>query len=118
MNRGHYVNFNDLSNNVELKELNRVLNDMLGMMWEKLDVGNPYKTHIFTTSVECGIGQTVIVDYDVVFEAEPTVIAYSTDGNNVSVKSTTNKKANTSVLFADTSKQGTINVMATGRIKI
>ena len=38
MNRGHYVYFRNLTDAVELKELNDVLNDMLKIMWEKLAI--------------------------------------------------------------------------------
>lgn len=117
MNRGHYVNFKNLSNTIELKELNSVLNDMLRIMWEKLDIGNPYKTYVFTGTVQCEAGASVAVDYDVTFEDIPTVIAYSTNGNGVILDSELNGKNGTSVRFADLNANGIINILATGKIK-
>lgn len=114
MNRGRYVNFNNLSNAVELKELNNVLNDMLCMLWEKLDMKNPYRTHVFTTTVKCGAGESAVIDYDVDFEGTPTVMAYSTDGKNVAL---TNNGTKTTVAFTDAQAQGSINVFAIGKIK-
>lgn len=118
MDRGHYVNFKNLSNTIELKELNGVLNDMLRIMWEKLDMGNPYKTYVFTKSVQCGAGESVTIKYDVTFEEIPTVIAYSVNGNGVILDSELNGKNMTSVRFANAEADGTINILATGKIKV
>lgn len=117
MNRGHYVNFKNLSNVVELKELNKILNDMLRIMWEKFEIGNPYKTHVFTKTVQCAKGESVNINYETEFETVPTVIAYSVDGKGVAIDNSKNTKNGTCVNFTDTEASGNINILATGKIK-
>lgn len=118
MNRGHYVNFKNLSNIVELKELNGILNDMLRMMWERFDIGNPYKTYVFTKNVQCAKGESVNINYETEFDTVPTVIAYSVDGKSVAIDNSKNTKNGTSVKFTDPEVSGNINILATGKIKV
>ena len=119
MNRGHYVYFRNLTDSVELKELNDVLNDMLKIMWEKLDVGNPYKTYVFTCELQGSGDAWSTANFDVEFVDTPSAVAYSPDGYAVktSIDGINLKKA-LKVAFADADKQGKINVLVTGRIKV
>ena len=119
MNRGHYVYFRNLTDSVELKELNDVLNDMLKIMWEKLDVGNPYKTYVFTCELQCSGDAWSTANFDVEFVDTPSAVAYSPDGYAVktSIDGINLKKA-LKVAFADADKQGKINVLVTGRIRV
>ena len=118
MNRGHYVYFRNLTDAVELKELNDVLNDMLKIMWEKLDVGNPFKTHVFTSELQCAQGEWTTVNFDVEFVDQPSAVAYSPDGHAVKTSfDGVNSKKSIKVSFTDTTLSGKINVLVTGRIK-
>ncbi len=118
MNRGNYVNFKNLSSTVELKELNRVLNDIMKTMWERLDMGDASKTYIFTDTVHCAAGSTVTVNYGVEFIDLPTVMAYSADGQAVIIDGTSNTNTGTGVRFVKASVSGNISIFAKGRIKI
>ena len=119
MNRGHYVYFRNLTDAVELKELNDVLNDMLKIMWEKLDVGNPFKTPVFTTELQCAQGVWTSVNFDVEFIGQPSAVAYSPDGHAVKTSfDELDPKKSLKVAFADATQSGKINVLVTGKIKV
>ena len=119
MNRGHYVYFRSLTDAVELKELNDVLNDMLKIMWEKLDVGNPFKTHVFTSELQCDQGAWSTVNFDVEFVDKPSAVAYSPDGHAVKISTDgIDTKKSLMVAFKDATLSGIINVLVTGRIKV
>ncbi len=85
MKRGHHVNFRDLSQSAQIRELNELLNNILDMLCEMLGYGKSTRPFWFTKTVSCPAGGNVNIMYGKAFVEKPVLLAYSVKGDTVSI---------------------------------
>ena len=122
MKKGQEITFTNLNSSIQLKQLNDVINYLLSVISGRFDLNSFYMQHICSKNVSCAVaGQWYDVTFDKTFYENPILFAYSADGAEVLLRqnpSSADMKNGVQVSFADTSKTGSINVAAIGKISL